>query len=216
MNEKKTSILPKAIKIILDVIYGGLLFAMIGLIAWIAISPTLINRTGIGGSASIPVSLGPDQGANLELDFEGSSGEAIRSAWVSEARGILRLETSSAWLLLLTNGSKLVLAAGLAYIFYLLRKLMGSILDGAPFQEGSSRLIRRLGYTVLVVGFGCPIVEGLAAQAVLKRLPGTIPELHAAARVDPRMVIGAALLIFLLSQIWTYGLELERDRALTV
>jgi len=216
MNENKKSNLPKAIKIILDVIYGMLLFAIVGLIAWIAISPALVNRTGIVGTASIPVSLGKNDEANLDLEFEENPALAIRSAWIDEARGTLRLETGSSWLLFVTNGSKLVLAVGLAYIFYLLRRVMQSILAGDPFQEQNSRLIRRLGYTFLVVGFGSPVVEGLAALAILKRLPDTLPALHAAASFDPRIILGTSLLIFLLSQIWIYGLELERDRALTV
>ena len=216
MNEKKKSNLPKTIKIILDVIYGMLLFAIAGLIIWIAISPALVNRTGIVGTASIPVSLGKNDEANLALEFEENPELAIRGAWIDGARGTLRLETGSSWLLFVTNGSKLVLAVGLAYIFYLLRQVMRSILAGDPFQEQNSRLIRRLGYTFLVVGFGSPIMEGLIALAILKRLPDTIPALYAAASFDPRVIIGASLLIFLLSQVWIYGLELERDRALTV
>jgi len=216
MNEKKKSYLPRAIKIILDVIFGALLFAVVGLIIWIAISPILVNRTGMAGTASIPVALGVNEQANLDLEFTETPDLEIRSAWIDEARGTLRMETGSYWLLLLTNGSKLVLGIGLAYIFFLLRRVMRSILEGDPFQEQNSRLIRRLGYAFLVVGFGCSILEGLAAQAILKRLPDTIPALHAIARFDHRIILGSALMIFLLSQIWIYGLELERDRALTV
>lgn len=216
MNEKKKSNLPKIIKIILDVIYGALLFTIVGLIIWIAISPILIDRTGIVITASIPVGLGENDHTPLDLEFVGNPDLEIRGAYIDDALGTLRLETGSFWLLLQTNGSKLVLAVGLAYIFYLLRKFTRSVLAGNPFQEQNSRLIRRLGYAILVVGFGCSILEGLAAQAILKRLPETIPSLHAAARFDHRIILGAALLIFLLSQIWVYGLELEQDRALTV
>ena len=216
MNTKKKPNLPKAIKIILDLIYGLLLFAIVGLVIWIAVAPSLITTKGIGGTASIPVSLGSDELSSLELEFETAPALDIRGAWIDEARGTLRMETGSSWLVLLTNGSKLVLAVGLAYIFHILRRVMGSVLAGDPFQEQNSQLIRRLGYSFLAVGFGSSIVEGLAAQAILTRLPGTVPALRVAARFDPRIMIGTALLIFLLSQIWTYGLELEQDRALTV
>lgn len=216
MNAVNKPLLPKVIKIILDVIYGMLIVALAGLVVWMAISSSLVKRTGLLGTASIPVSLGSADRANLEIEFNGDPEMAINAAWIDEARGILRMETSNPWLILVTNGSKLVLGAGLAYIFYLLRKMMRSILAGDPFQEQNSRLIRRLGYAFLAVGFGSAIVEGLAGLVILNRLPGTVPALHIAANFDPRIVLGASLMIFLLSQIWTYGMELEQERALTV
>lgn len=216
MNAVNKPLLPRVIKIILDVIYGMLIVALAGLVVWMAISSGLVKRTGLLGTASIPVSLGSADRASLEIEFNGDPEMAINAAWIDEAKGILRMETSNPWLILVTNGSKLVLGAGLAYIFYLLRKVMRSILAEDPFQEQNSRLIRRLGYAFLAVGFGSAIVEGLAGLAILNRLPGTIPALHIAANFDPRIVLGASLMIFLLSQIWTYGMELEQERALTV
>ena len=216
MKENKKTRLARTIKTILDVIYGMLLFVILGLIIWIAISPALINRTGMGGTSSIRVSLGSDEFDNLELEFQDNPGLAIRNAWIAEAQGTLRIESGSYWLMLLTNGSKLVTAVGLAYIFSLLRRVMRSILAGDPFREENIKLIRRIGYAFLVVGFGGPILEGGAACMILNRLPKTIPALRATAMFDAPTLLGTALLIFLLSQIWSYGLELERDRALTV
>ena len=55
-----------------------------------------------------------------------------------------------------------------------------------------------------------------AAAEILRLLPETMPALQAKATFDSRLVLGTALFIFLLVQIWGYGLELERDRALTI
>ncbi|MES0340652.1 MAG: hypothetical protein ABUK15_11450, partial [Anaerolineales bacterium] len=93
---------------------------------------------------------------------------------------------------------------------------MRSILDGDPFAAQNSQLIRRLGYAVLLVGFGGSILEGLATWFVLRQLPITTPVLQATTTFDPRLVLANALFIFLLAQIWGYGLELERERALTI
>ncbi len=216
MNEKKKTRLARGIKTILDILFWTLVAVLIGLVAWTLLSPTLAKRNETAGVASIPVILGSEDIYQLEVEFARKPGFGIDNAWIDEARGTLRMETGSPWLILLANGSKLIMGIGLACIFYLLRKVMDSILAGDPFREGTSRLIRWLGYTFLIVGFGGPIVEGLASWEILKHLPDATPALHPVANFDARIILGTSLLIFLLSQIWSYGMELERDRALTV
>ena len=95
-------------------------------------------------------------------------------------------------------------------------KIIKNILGGNPFSGENIQTIRKLGYAVLVVGFGSGIVEGLAAWEILRLLPETIPAFQVKATFDSRLLLGSALLIFLLVQIWSYGLELEREQALTI
>ena len=216
MKETKKSSLPRVIKTLLDIIYGLLIFVIVALVIWMAITPILVNRVDTLGTASVPVTLGTGDIPSIEVSFDGVPGVGINNAVVEEAKGTLRLETDSPLLILIANGAKLFVALGLAYIFYLLRKVMQSILDGDPFAARNSQLIRRLGYAVLLVGFVGSILEGLAAWHILKRLPATMPVLQAGTTFDARLILGTATFIFLLAQIWGYGLELERERALTI
>jgi hypothetical protein len=216
MKEKKKSSLPRIIKIFLDLIFGLLLFVITGLVVWMAISPILVNRVDTLGTASIPVTLGTGDIPRVEVSFEGKPAEGINDAYLEETKGTLRLETDNPLIILIANGAKLFVAIGLAFIFYLLRTVMRSILDGDPFAARNSQLIRRVGYAVLLVGFAGSVLEGLASWQILKMLPASIPVLQAATTFDPRLILGMALFIFLLAQICGYGLELERDRALTV
>ncbi len=216
MDKIKNNKLPKVIKFLLDLIFGLLIFVIIALVIWMIISPILANRTDSVGTASIPVTVGTGDIPSMEISFQGKPSFIIYNAFVEEAKGTLRLETKSPLLILTANGGKLAIAIGLAYIFYLLRKMMDSILKGDPFAAQNSQIIRRLGYAVLVVGFVGSILDGLAAWYILKWLPATEPVLQARTTFDPRMILANSLFIFLLAQIWGYGLELERERALTI
>ena len=216
MEKTKNKRLPRIIKFLVDLIYGLLIFVIAGLVVWMVASPILANRTETLGTVSVPVAMGTGDIPSMEVTFQGKPNQVINNAAVEEAKGTLRLETKNPLLILIANGSKLAVAVGLAYLFYLLRKVMRSILDGDPFAAQNSRLIRRLGYAVLLVGFGGSILEGLAAWFILRQLPTTTPVLQATTTFDPRLILANALFIFLLAQIWGYGLELERERALTI
>ena len=216
MNKTKNNPLPRIIKFLLDLIFGLLIFMIAGLVIWMAIAPILINRTDTLGTASIPVIVGSGEIPSIEVSFQGKPDLILENAYLDEAQGTLRLETKSPLLILIANGAKLMVAIGLAYIFYLLRKVMGSVLDGDPFAAQNSKLISRLGYAVLLVGFVGSILEGLAAWEILRRLPVTDPILQATTTFDFRLVLATALFVFLLAQIWGYGMELERERALTI
>ena len=216
MDKIKKNRLPRIIKFLLDLIFGLLIFAIAALVIWMALSPIIVNSTDMVSTASIPVTLGTGDLPSLEVTFEDKPRLTINNAFVEEAKGTLRLETKNPLLILIANGAKLMVAIGLAYIFYLLRKVMGSVLDGDPFAAQNSQIIRRLGYAVLLVGFVGSILESLAAWEILRRLPVTDPILQATTTFDFRLVLATALFVFLLAQIWGYGLELERDRALTV
>jgi hypothetical protein len=68
---------------------------------------------------------------------------------------------------------------------------------------------------VLGIAFLGPAVQYLAATEILSRLPNAVPALNAGPTFDTAMLLGA-LFILLLAHIWGYGLQLERDRELTI
>ena len=141
--------------------------------------------------------------------------DEIRDAFLVDTEGTLTLETRSAYLVIVSNLAKLVYASGLAYIFYLLRVIVKAIIDGDPFSSKNGRNIRRLGYSILAVGILGPLAEYIAANEILNRLSVLDPILQPGPTFDARTVL-ITLFILLLAHIWSYGLELEHDRSLTI
>ncbi len=215
MSTTKDLRLARSVKVLLDFIFGLLVFACIALVLWIAIAPWILGRGGIPGTASVAVTIGSGDEPQFAVTFAGSTTDEIRAAFVDTAEGTLRLETTSYFLLLITNAARLVAAVGLAYITYLLRAVVQAVLDGDPFAPENSRRIRQLGYAVLLVGILRTAVENLAAAEVLRRLPTTEPLLGPGPAFDVEVIL-VALLILLLAHIWSYGRELEREKALTI
>jgi hypothetical protein len=216
MSTQKKNTLQKLIKIFLDLTFGLLVLVIAVLVIWMALSPFLAQRLDVLGTVSIPVRVGSGDLPSLEVTFLHSSPRLLQGAVLEEARGTLRVETDSPLLIALANGAKLVTAVGLAYIINLLRRMLRNVMQGQPFSSQNSRLIRRLGYAVLLVGLGSASADGMAAQEILHMLPGTSPALQAGSTIEPGLAILTSVFIFLLAQIWSYGLELEEERELTV
>jgi hypothetical protein len=72
-----------------------------------------------------------------------------------------------------------------------------------------------LGYAVLLVGLIQDAVQYLAASEILNRLPSVSPALQPGPTFSAELIL-VSLLILLLSYIWSYGLDLEREQALTI
>lgn len=203
------------VKVVFDILYFTLIFACVALILYLLLLPLLFQQHEFVGTASIPVRIGGGEDPSFEVALSGRAMDPIQLAFVEEAEGTLRLETRSALLLVISNAARLIAAIGLAYVFRLLRIILQSVLDEEPFAVENGKRMRRLGIVVLVFGLLIPSVENLAAVEILHRLPATVPDLQAGPTFDAGTIL-LSLLILILAHIWSYGMELERDRALTV
>jgi hypothetical protein len=215
MSSTKDLRLARFLKTLLDFLFGLLIFACVALVLWVAFSPLILGQAGFLGTASVPVSLGQGDAPQFEVSFNEPPKDTIHAAFVDEAQGMLRLETNSFFLISIANMAKLVTGIGLAYVFYLLRKVVQTILDGDPFTLENAPRIRRIGYSVLALGLLQPFAGYLAAVETLKQLPPASPALNPGIPFNAEVIL-ATLLILLLAQIWSYGLELERDQELTI
>ncbi|NIS80200.1 MAG: hypothetical protein GTO14_08315 [Anaerolineales bacterium] len=203
------------VKGLLDFLFGLLIFAIMALVLWTALSPLIIGKGGNIGTATVPVTIGVGEEPQFEVSFSSPAKDEIRAAFVEEAEGTLRLETTNFILVLMANAAKLISGIGLAYVFYLLRAVVQATLDGNPFAAENGPRLRRLGYVVLLVGFLNPLVQYIAASEVLNRLPVALPALNPGPTLNAEIIL-VSLLILILAHIWSYGLELERDKALTI
>jgi hypothetical protein len=202
-------------KVLVDVIYFLLLGASVFLVVWILVGPIIGTLLDIPITASILVAIGAGSEPQIPVDIAGSSTQGISGAFVDEAQGILRLETTN-WIFPATsNLAKLLTAVGLTYVFYQLGAILHAIKSGEPFGRGNVTRMRRMGWAVFVVGFLRPAVEYFAARIILNQLAIADPPLSTPSPFQSDVIL-ASLLILILAQVWSYGLEIERDRALTI
>jgi hypothetical protein len=215
MSTTKNLTLARFVKGILDFLFGLLIVALILLVVWMVAVPLLSDRAGPVGTASVPVRIGRGEEPQFDIAFTRAPEDSINAAFVDEAEGILRLETNSVLLVLIANAAKLVIGLGMVYVVKLLRTIVQAVLDGDPFTQENTKHVRRLGYAVLLVGLIQDGVQFLAANEILNRLTPVTPPLQPGPTFSAELIL-ASLLILLLAHIWSYGLDLERERALTI
>jgi hypothetical protein len=214
MPAQTNSKLPRFVKGLLDFIYGLLIIVCVFLILMIALAPLIMSKSEAVFTVSVPVGLGSGEDYRFDVQVTDSLAKGIRAASVSEAGGTLRLETDNWVYLFYGYLRKFLLALGLLYIFRLLRAVMQDILQGDPFSAHNSVRIRRLGFAVLLLAFLIPTIEYMTAREILRGLQ-IQPALSQPSLFDAVYIL-ISLLILVLAQVWSFGLELKRDQALTI
>ena len=207
--------LTRFVKILLDIIFWLLVLVCAFLVLWIALSPLVLNVIDVPITASVPVAIGVGDEPQFEVKVAGAEAKGVQAAYVEEAQGTLRLETTDWVIILVSNLAKLLTAIGLTYVVYLLRSVLQAILQGDPFTTENTVRIRRIGYMVLLVGFLKAAVEYFAAREILNQLMVVDPPLSLPSPFEAEVIL-ASLLILVLAQVWSYGLDLEREKALTI
>lgn len=215
MSTTLNSRLTRAVKVILDILFWMLVVVTTFLVLWIAFSRLILQVSDIVITSSVPVAIGSGDVPRFEVEVADAEAKGIRNAFVEEAQGTLRLETTDWYLIFVSNLGKLVVALGLLYVVYLLRSLFTAILQEEIFTQENAALIRRTGYAVLIVGLLKAAAEYFAAWEVLRQLTITSPPLSLPSPFEA-VIILSSLLILVLAQVWSYGLELEREKALTI
>ena len=206
--------LPHFVKALLDVIYGLLFFSCIALVLLIVLSPLILKGANIPLTASVLVGIETVEHRQIDTQITSAAVKDIQNAYVDQAQGILRLETFNWYYVFISYFGKLLIALGLTYIFYLLRAVLKDILQEDPFSSENIVRIRWLGTMVLIMGFVSPTVEYIAANEILRELQVQTPLiLPTPFKVE---FILFSLLILLLAQVLSVGLELKRDQELTI
>ncbi len=202
-------------KFLLDLIFylGGA--AAVALAVWVAISPLVVGA-GQAGDTAIPVAVGEGMPRPVVvLDVDRNAAPQIHRAVLVDARGELRVQTTD-WFLQFLPNLGLLIALGVAlYIVFTLRRMLTSVIAGEPFTEANVRRMRAMGVLLLVIGVVGPGLEYLLVRALLVRVP--VSGIVLSAPLDSQTsVILTGLLLLVLSAVFARGVELERDRSLTV
>ena len=205
----------RIVRIILDILFGLLVIVSALMLLWIVLSPFFLRVTDTVIMSSVPVAIGSGTEPRMEVEVAGAEAKGMQAAYVDEAQGTLRLETTDWYLIFISNLAKLLTAAGLGYLVYLLRSIVIAIQQGEVFTQENVTRIRRLGYLVLIVALARALLEYIAAYEFFRQLTILYPPLSLPSPFDAGVIL-ASLLILALAQVWSYGLELERERALTI
>ena len=195
---KKTAVVIDTIlKVVFIIVIVGLVFLVVSSIAMLAIGPMNIEN----GRFTYKLF-----GANIVIaDAEELAGISLNGYQL--ASGVLMAMVGSA------VGMAIVLVG-----IKMLREIMAPMKEGGPFVEGISLKMRNFGIFVLIAGVIGNIIE-LAmwhiAQEIL--LKAVIPEVYThELKLNFEYVVDGgyivfALFIFLLSYIFKYGEELQRQ-----
>ena len=214
MATQTSAQLTQIIITILDIIFGLLVFSCIALVLLIVLSPLIMKAADIPLTASVPVGIGSPDEQRFDVQITNFADIGIRNAFVNQAQGVLRLESLNWRFIFYSYSSDLIIALVLAYSFYLLRSVLHDIMQGDPFSQKNTQRIRRIGYFVLLLGFARPAIESIAAKQILQDLV-IEPSLSTPALFSVEFIL-VSFLILLLGQVWSYGLELQRDQELTI
>lgn len=205
----------RAVKLWLDVAFFVVTGAGVGLTAWLAISP-IVLRGGQVGDTAIPVAVG--SGAlrpTLTLDVDTVAAPSIRRAVLVEARGELRVQSTSWPLQFLPNLGLLLGIAVVLILLLLLRRILADVVAGDPFAAANAQRMRIMGIILVAAGALGPVVEHLVARSLLRRVPIQGVELTAPFDLRVDMIL-IGLLLLVLAAVFGYGSELERERSLTI
>lgn len=214
MSSQQGLRLIRFVKLVLDLVYGLLIIAAAFLVLVMVFSP-LILKNNIPLTASVPVAIGAGGEPQFDVQVASSTEQGIRAAFVNQAQGTLRLETDNWELVIVSYLYQLLALIGLAYLFGLLRSVIQAIGQGKTFAQENVQRIRRIGYVMLLIGILIPTVQYFASWVILSQLEIVAPSLNLPSPFQVELILISSL-ILILAQVWGYGLELERERALTI
>lgn len=205
----------RAAKVWLDIAFFLAAAAGIGLALWLVVSP-LVLRGGQVGDITIPVAVGSGSlRPTLTVEVDTIAAPSIRRAVLVEARGELRVQSTSWSLQFFPNLGLLIGIAVVLYVLLLLRRMLSSVLAGDPFAAANATRMRIMGVILVAAGALGPVAEHLATGTMLRMVP--VRDVALTAPFDLRLdVILVGLLLLVLAAVFGYGSELERERSLTI
>jgi hypothetical protein len=131
-----------------------------------------------------------------------------------KARGELRLQTTDWWLQFASLGRFLVAMMVVLYVVWMLRRVLKNVLDDRPFDPANGGLLRRCGYSILLLGVALPPVDFVLASRVLSGIRVANLNLRPAVTFDKDVLL-VGLLFLVFGIILTRGNEIqEHERAL--
>ena len=202
-------------KLFLDVIFWCGSAAAVLFTLFLVLSPFAM-RDGFVADTSFPVAIGVGAPRPvLPVTVDTIATPAAQTAVIVDARGELRLTTTSWPLQFLPNVGMLLALWVAIYIVYLMRGILRRVKAGDPFAPGNVRALQIVGTLLVVLGFFGPFLEYAVVRSALDQVALRGVALTAPFDLQTDAVL-AGLLVLVLAGIFRHGADLERDRALTI
>ena len=200
---------------IMDIFWWLSLAATVTVTIVLFLGPALMKARGIAPKVQLEVEL--EHGRALEaLPLRTSDTLTASAPVLTRGEATLQFRTTRPGLLFM--GLLSTLPGVLAFLLGvgLLRSILRDVRKGEVFTAANARRVSWLGWLLVVAGILIPIVETVRAQLIVKTagLSGVTlgPPSH---RGEWSLAI-PGLLVLVLAAAWRHGVELQRDRDLTV
>lgn len=163
---------------------------------------TTVTIGGHSGSSVLPLTSGTD--ATL-------SSSTLRR----DMRAVLEVGTQRWGFFYLAAAPLLAILAASLWCVYLLRAVLRDVLAENVFTERNAARLTALGWILLILGIIGPAVREWRTSLILRHVSIEGASL-APADTDASALWVVGLLLLALASAWRYGVELQRDRDLTV
>ncbi len=224
----KTGVLPvRILKIWFDVVLVLVALSAVPLVGWLAVSPFLMADGKTPSDATIQVVVGersflPVMPLEIEPTPDTSRNPGIEKASLVKARGELRVLTTDWWLQFASLGRLLVAMLVIFYVIWMLRRVLKNVLEDRPFDSANGALLRRCGYSILILGVSLPPLDFALANYVLSDIHVTNLNLRPALTFDKDvLLVGLLFLVFGIiltrgNEIQLHEQALQEEQSLTV
>ena len=100
-------------------------------------------------------------------------------------------------------------------LLYMVRQFLVDVIDGRPFSFDNARRLKWIGWLLLAVGLARPLADYLAARWTFAMLKIQSAMLWPAFNISFGFIL-VALFVLILAAAFRRGVELEKERSLTV
>lgn len=215
-EEIGASRITRFIKAFLDFLWwAGLVVAAVAAFSMVANTKVFVET--FGGFYAIPpyadVGIAPTSSGLLALTPSAPSDQTQPELSKARARLVLRSAPQSVYIAFIVE--QLIGIAIVLFGVHLLRGLLRRVINADVFTDENADCLSRLGWLFIVAGILRPITSTIRAGWLIPYATGTGFRLETLSE-GTSLPFWMGLFVLILAAIWRYGVELQRERDLTV
>lgn len=202
-------------KVLIDIVWWLTLAANIVVAAFLVVGPILMKTRDAAPVLKTEVSL--EHGRVLEaLPLESPDTLVAAHPLLDHGGASLEFHTRKVGLWFFTTLLAVPAALALLVGVGLLRAVLRDVRTGEVFTADNARRVGWIGWLLVFGGFLGPILSNVRTHVILRSAQLTGMTLATADRHGQWGLVLPGLLVLVLAAAWRHGVELQRDRDLTV